>query len=113
MTSTSEKTDRITEIEQQLAQLGWQRKRNERLIRMGLESTKMLKQKDSVLQISVNNAFEKSEWQRAVIRDEMSRPLVLSEAECIQILRNERVAKGSIIKVTFHVRFACNPPLDI
>lgn len=83
---------RLREIEQQLAQLEWTRKQNDRLIKQGLESSKLLKQKDAVIQISLNNYAEKSSWQNAVIQDELSRPLVLSDQEMAQILRTERIA---------------------
>ena len=89
---------RLNEIKQQIAQLEWQRKQNDRLIKLGLESSKSLKAKDAVIQISLNNFAEKSTWQNAVIRDELSRPLVLSDQEMGQLLKQERISKERLQK---------------
>ena len=89
---------RITEIEQQIVQLSWQRKQNDRLIRRGLESTKSLKQKDAIIHLSQNNTMENLRWQQAVIKDELTRPLVLTDQQMSQVLRDERVAKERLQK---------------
>jgi len=109
MTSNSK---RILEIEQQIAQLQWQRKQNDRLIQQSLESTKSLKQKDSVIQISVNNLSEKALWQNSVINDELSRPLVLSDQQMNEFLKYERITKEKLQKVKYIYIFIYNTSYD-
>ncbi len=92
-------TDRLTDIKQQIAQLEWRRKQNDRLLKIGIESTKSLKQKDALIKISQNNLAIKSVWQSAVIRDELSRPLVLTDTEMSAVLRSNKVAKKRLSQV--------------
>ena len=89
---------RITEIEQQIAHLSWQRRQNDRLIKQGLNSTRSLKQKDGAMHLSSNNSLEHITWQNAVIDDELTRPLVLTDAEMSNVLRRERVSKERLQK---------------
>ena len=89
---------RITEIEQQIAHLSWQRRQNDRLIKQGLESTRSLKQKDGAMHLSTNNTLEHLTWQNAVIQDELSRPLVLTDAEMSAVLKRERISKERLQK---------------
>ena len=89
---------RITEIEQQIAHLSWQRRQNDRLIKQGLNSTRSLKQKDGAMHLSTNNTLEHLTWQNAVIQDELSRPLVLTDAEMSAVLKRERISKERLQK---------------
>jgi hypothetical protein len=43
---------RVVDIEQQIAHLRWRKQQNERSIRISLEATKVLKQKDTILGIT-------------------------------------------------------------
>ena len=97
-TSVHPNQKRITEIEQQIAHLSWQRRQNDRLIKQGLESTRSLKQKDGAMHLSANNTLEHLTWQNAVIQDELTRPLVLTDAEMSAVLRRERVSKERLRK---------------
>ena len=73
--------DRVTDIEQQLAHLRWKRMQNERHIRSSLEVTKALQQRDKIIHVSVDSASEKSQWMTSVVRDELQRPLVITDEE--------------------------------
>jgi len=80
---------RVTDIEQQLAHLRWKRIQNERKIRNGLNVTKSMKEKDTILQMSIDHAGEKAMWMTSVVRDELTRPLVLSDEEMFKLQRDE------------------------
>lgn len=90
---------RVTDIEQQIAQLRWRRQQNERSIRTALEATKVLKQKDTILGITVDYSAEKSMWTNSIVRDELSRPLIVSDAELHQVEYDEAKVKKRLLKV--------------
>jgi len=75
------KIDRKTDIEQQLAHLRWRLAQNERSIRNSLESTKNLRENDTMLQISVDNVSTKKLWISSFVEKEISTPLILNESE--------------------------------
>ena len=91
---------RVTDIEQQIAQLRWRRQQNERSIRGALEATKVLKQKDTILGITVDYSAEKSMWTNSIVRDELSRPLIVSDEELHQIEYDEAKIKKRLLKVS-------------
>lgn len=72
---------RITELEQQVAHLQWLKGQNERSIKSALERTKVLQQNDVLLKMSSNVQGERASWKSAVIKDELSKPLVLTDEE--------------------------------
>jgi hypothetical protein len=85
---------RVNDFEQQLTQLRWRRMQNERAIRNSLEATKVLKQKDTILGLAVDQSSEKTLWMSSIVRDELSRPLVVSDAELHQVqTEDDRVRK--------------------
>ncbi len=90
---------RVTDIEQQIAQLRWRRQQNERSIRSALETTKVLKQKDTILGITVDHSAEKSMWTNSIVRDELSRPLIVNDDELHQIQYDEAKIKKRLFKV--------------
>lgn len=89
---------RVIDIEQQIAQLRWRRQQNERSIRSALETTKVLKQKDTILGITVDHSAEKSMWTNSIVRDELSRPLIVTDAELHQIEYDEAKIKKRLLK---------------
>mmetsp|Transcript_25896 Transcript_25896/g.44460 ORF Transcript_25896/g.44460 Transcript_25896/m.44460 type:complete len:164 (-) Transcript_25896:100-591(-) len=89
---------RVTDIEQQIAQLRWRRQQNERSIRSALETTKVLKQKDTILGITVDHSAEKSMWTNSIVRDELSRPLIVNDDELHQIQYDEAKIKKRLFK---------------
>ena len=91
---------RVTDIEQQIAQLRWRRQQNERSIRSALEATKVLKQKDTILGITVDYSAEKSMWTNSIVRDELSRPLIVTDQELHQIEYDEAKIKKRLLKVS-------------
>ncbi len=93
---------RATEIEQQLAQLRWQRLQNERSIRNYLEATKVMKQKDTILGLSIDQSAEKIDWLDSVVRDELSRPLVINDKELHQVECEENRTKKRLVSVSKH-----------
>jgi hypothetical protein len=97
----SVKTARACDLEQQLAQLRWHRMQNERSIRNSLEATKVLKQKDAILGLTVDHASNKAMRVSSVIRDELSRPLVITDAELHEIQREDNRVKKRLDKVSY------------
>jgi hypothetical protein len=89
---------RAIDIEQQIAQLRWRRQQNERQIRSALEATKVLKQKDTILGITVDYSAEKSMWTNSIVRDELSRPLIVSDEELHHIEYEEAKIKKRLLK---------------
>eukprot|EP01038_Epipyxis_sp_PR26KG_P012930 gene12930-17331_t len=75
------KIDRIEDLEQQVAQLRWRRMQNERMIKDSLESTKVLKNKDTILGLTSDRNIDKSLWMSSVVKDELARPLVVTDEE--------------------------------
>jgi hypothetical protein len=94
----SVKTARECDIEQQLAQLRWHRMQNERSIRRSLEATKVLKQKDAILGLTVDHASNKAMRVSSVIRDELTRPLIITDEELHEIQREENRVKKRLDK---------------
>ena len=90
--------NRVTDIEQQLAHLRWRRMQNERQIRGALEVTKSLQLRDKIMHVSVDAASEKSEWMTSVVRDELSRPLVITDEEIHKMQSDEAKAKKMLGK---------------
>jgi hypothetical protein len=72
-------SSREREVAEQLAQLKWKRSQNEKSVRLALISTKTLKQKDTILNLTARQNFDKSVWVDSVLKDELSRPLIISD----------------------------------
>jgi len=83
----------VVDIEQQIAHLRWLRQQNERSIRQTIESSKILKQKDTILGLSVDQTTEKNMWTTKVVKDELTRPLVINDEELFQIQYDENRIK--------------------
>ena len=90
--------DRVTDIEQQLAHLRWRRMQNERHIRSSLEVTKSLQQRDKVMHVGIDSASEKSLWMTSLVRDELQRPLVISDEEIHKMQADEARVKKMLSK---------------
>ena len=89
---------RAIEIEQQLAQLRWRRMQNERAIKSYLEATKVMKQKDTILGLTIDMSAERMTWLDGVVRDELARPLVLTDSEVHNVEANEDKVKKRLLK---------------
>jgi hypothetical protein len=89
---------RAREIEQQLAQLRWRRMQNERNIRNYLETTKVMKQKDTILGLTIDQSAERMQWLDSIVRDELTRPLVLSDEELHKVQSEESKMKKRLHK---------------
>lgn len=85
-------------IEQQLAHLRWKKSQNEKAIRDALESTKILKQKDLILGLSADQKVDRSSWMSQVLRDELSRPLIISDEDIIKNQIDDSRKKDRFIK---------------
>lgn len=90
---------RAKEIEQQLAQLRWRKMQNERTIRSYLEASKVMKQKDTILGLTIDQSAERMQWLDSIVRDEFSRPLVLDDNELHRIQYEETMKKRRAEKV--------------
>eukprot|EP01040_Poterioochromonas_malhamensis_P007858 gene7858-8497_t len=89
---------REREIQQQLAQLRWRKAQNERSIRNYLETTKVMKQKDTILGLTIDQSAERMQWLDSIVRDELARPLVLNDDELHQIQYEENKMKKRLAK---------------
>ena len=88
---------REKDFEQQIAHLRWRRGQNERLIREALEATKVLKQKDTILGLTADQSADKSLWMTQVLRDELSRPLIISDEELHRIQFEDNKIKRRLL----------------
>lgn len=77
----TQKSDREIEIEQQIAHLQWLKSQNERSYRKTMQKTRVTRQNDKILKIAVDKNNEKFVRMKNVIKDELSKPLVLTDAE--------------------------------
>ncbi len=75
---------------------------NERAIRNSLEATKVLKQKDTILGLAVDQSSEKTLWMSSIVRDELSRPLVITDAELHQVQYEDDKVRKRLHKVRSH-----------
>lgn len=95
---SSSSKPRAIEIEQQLAQLRWRRMQNERSIKSYLEATKVMKQKDTILGLTIDMSAERMTWLDGVVRDELARPLVLTDTEVHNVEHAEHNVKKRLLK---------------
>jgi len=87
-------------LEEQIAFMRWRRMQNERKIRQALETTKSLQQKDELMNVSMDQGSERSMWMASVIRDELSRPLVISDEELHRFQESEAKTKKKLKQFT-------------
>lgn len=80
-----QKSDREVEIEQQIAHLQWLKNQNERSYKKSLQKTRVTQQNDQILKIAVDKNNEKFVRMKNVIKDELSKPLVLTDAESYEL----------------------------
>ena len=73
---------------------------NERKIRSALETTKSLQQKDELMCVSMDRGSERSLWMASVIRDELSRPLVITDEELHSLQESEAKTKKKLRQFT-------------
>jgi hypothetical protein len=93
---------RTREVEQQIAYLRWKKMQNDREIKKAITVSRALKKKDAVLNYSIDKSTERFMWANSVVRDELQRPLVVSDAELHYLQHEEVKAKKKLEKV-------CNP----
>jgi hypothetical protein len=85
MSSTKKKSDREIEIEQQIAHLQWLKNQNERSYKKTMQKTRVTQQNDQILKIAVDKNNEKFVRMKNVIKDELSKPFVLTDAEAYEL----------------------------
>jgi hypothetical protein len=90
---------RAREVEQQIAYLRWKRMQNDREIKKAITVSRALKKKDAVLNYSTDKSTERFMWANSVVRDELQRPLVISDAELHYLQHEEVKAKKKLEKV--------------
>jgi hypothetical protein len=78
---SKQKSEREVEIEQQIAHLQWLKNQNERSYKKTMQKTRVTQQNDQILKIAVDKNNEKFVRMKNVIKDELAKPLVLSDAE--------------------------------
>lgn len=83
---------------EQLAQLRWRRSQNERSVKSALEATKTLKQKDTILNLTSRQNFDKSYWVNSVLKDELTRPLIISDEEYVNGNNADEAFKHRLLK---------------
>lgn len=84
---------RLQDIEQQIAHLRWLKMQNERSIKTTLLRSRVLQKNDMILKMSADATAERSVWKTSVIRDELSKPLVLSDNEVYNIRIEDELAR--------------------
>ena len=87
-------------LEEQIAFLRWRRMQNERSIRSNLEQTRSLQTKDELMRVSQDIGTSKGEWMASVIKDELSRPLVISDEEMHYLQEAEAKTKKQLKEFT-------------
>lgn len=87
-------------LEEQIAFLRWRRMQNERQIRHSLEQTRSLQTKDELMRVTQDIGSSKGEWMTSVIKDELSRPLVISDEEIHYLQETEAKAKKQLKQFT-------------
>ena len=90
---------RITEIEQQMAHLEWLKAQNKRSYRNTLEKTRVMHQNDIILKMAVDANSEKAGWMKSIIKDELSKPLVLSDQELYEFTKKVERDRAMLNKV--------------
>jgi hypothetical protein len=91
---------RVNDLEQQLAHLRWKRWQNEREIRTKLNVGRSMRANDTLLKMSIDYAGERAMWMTSVVRDELSRPLVLEDKDMMYIQEEDRRARDRYVKNT-------------
>lgn len=94
--------DREREVAEQAAQLKWRKSQNEQLVRSALEATKTLKQKDTILNLAARQNFDKSMWVNAVLKDELTRPLIISDEEFVVTKKEDSKFQHRLLKYSHH-----------
>lgn len=59
-----------------------------------------MKQKDTILGLSVDQSAEKIDWLDSVVRDELARPLVLNDTELHQVEYDDNRMKNRLVGVS-------------
>ncbi len=72
---------------------------NDREIKKSIVVSKALKQKDAMLTLSRNKTGEQSTWIHSVVRDELQRPLVITDQELYHLQSEEAKSKTRLEKV--------------
>ena len=67
------------DIQMQLAHLKWRKTVNESKIRTAINASRALGERDLLMQLSVDRTAERAAWRQAVVEDELSKPLEVSE----------------------------------
>lgn len=93
-----ESMDRVSDIEQQLAHMRWRRVQNERAIRENIDISNELHNRDQIVKLSSKSGEEKIMWVTSVVRDEVVRPLVLSDAEVRKLEEDDVIRREKLIK---------------
>lgn len=89
---------RERELVTELAQLRWKKSQNERAVRSGLEATKTLKQKDTILSMTALQSLNKSVWINSVLKDELSRPLIISDEDNVNNKKADLLFQQRLLK---------------
>jgi hypothetical protein len=87
-------------LEEQIAFVRWRRMQNERQIRTFLETTKILTHRDELMCVSMDQGRERSMWMTSVIKDELSRPLVITDEEMHRLQESEAKVKKKLCQFT-------------
>ena len=90
--------DRKTDLSQQLAHLRWKRMQNERSIRSGIEATRSAQKNNAIVRLAENREEEKTLWMQSVIKDELQRPLVLSDEDVVKIHNEDIAVRNKLMK---------------
>jgi hypothetical protein len=93
---------RIKEIQEQIEHVKWLKMQTDRSIRTSLEKTRTRQQNDVVMKMAVDSQREKSEWRVSIIRDELSKPLVINDTEMFHMGQIDDRDKLRLQKVSMY-----------
>lgn len=76
---------KILELKEQVAYLKWQRQQKDRSIKLAVEHSKALKQRDTMLHIIATQESDRYYRKRVVIESEYAKPLEITQYELSQL----------------------------
>ena len=81
---------REIQIKQKLAHLQWKKMRTENQMQNMMHTSKRLHERDTMMKIANNRGYEKQKWMDYIIKDELNKPLEVTD-KWMESLTSEKV----------------------
>ena len=91
---------RTADLETQVSFLRWSRLQKDSAIKHAVEHSHNLKDRDTTLQLITSQGTDRIIWRRSVIADELTKPLVLTDAEALSIQEADEKRERHFISVS-------------